>query len=135
MRDRNTFIQPKISNLARGTFGHIKRDNYEISRDLRREIDASKHISDRLCRTAQLMRKPKYSSNNSQSDLSDYASSISSSVKLSDQIPNPSCRHTTCIQHHTQPEIHLVGKNQRVDRQEYAHQELVKTSSVQSQNI
>ena len=44
------------------------------------------------------MRKPKSSRNNSQSDLSDYASSL---VKLSDQIGNLSYRHITYIQHHT----------------------------------
>ena len=80
------------------------------------------------------MRKPKCSRNNSQSDLRDYASSTSSSVKLSDQIANPSCGHTTCMQHHSQPKLHLVGKNQRVDRQEYVYQDLVETSSVQFQN-
>ena len=43
-RDRNTFTQPKISSLARDTFGYIKRENYEMSRDLRRDIDALEHI-------------------------------------------------------------------------------------------
>ena len=80
MRNRKTFTQPKISILARGTFGHIKRENYQMCGDLRRDIDASEHTSDRLCRTPQLMRKPKYSRNKSWSDLSDYVSSTSSSV-------------------------------------------------------
>ena len=53
------------------------------------------------------MRKPKYNRNNSQSDLSDYVSSTSSSVELSDQI---ACGYTTCIQHHTQCKICLIGK-------------------------
>ena len=59
MRDRNTFTQPKISISVKNTFGHIKRGNYEMGRDLKREIDASEHISERLCRAAQLMMKPK----------------------------------------------------------------------------
>ena len=63
-----------------------------------------------------------------------YTSSTSSSINFSDQIVNPSHGHTTCMHHHTQPNIQLVGKNQRVDRQDYVYQELVETSSVQSQN-
>ena len=51
--------------------------------DLRREIDASEHISDRLHKTAQLKSKPKYRRNNNKSDLSDYTLSTSSSVKCS----------------------------------------------------
>ena len=105
MRDKNTFTQPKISCSVRDTFSHVKRENYEISRDLeeswkRNKIDASEHISDRLHKTAQLMRKPRYSINKSQSNLSD-VSCTSSSVKLSDQIANPSCKHTTCMEYHT----------------------------------
>ena len=64
----------------------------------------SAHISDRLCKTAQLIQKPKFSINNSQSDLSDYTSSISSSVKLSDQMANLSYGH------HAQPKIHSIEK-------------------------
>ena len=36
MADRNIFTQPKISSLARDIFGHIKGENSEISRDLRK---------------------------------------------------------------------------------------------------
>ena len=64
MSDKNTFTQPRISSSERDDFGHIKGENYEMSTDLRKEIDASEHISDRLHKTAQLMRKPKYSRNN-----------------------------------------------------------------------
>ena len=52
MKDRNTFTKPKISSLARDTFDHNKRENYEMCGDLRRDRDESEHISDRLCRTA-----------------------------------------------------------------------------------
>ena len=89
MRDRNTFTQPKILRLARYTSGHIIKGNYEMCEDLKREIDALEHISYRLHRTAQMMRKSTYSRNNSQSNLNDYASSMSSSVKLPDQMANP----------------------------------------------
>ena len=67
------------------------------------------------------MRKPKNIRNNSQNNLHDSVSSTSSSVKLSDQIVNPSHGHNTFIQHHTHLKIYLVGKNQMVDRQEYVY--------------
>ena len=73
------------------------------------------------------MRKPKSRRNNGQSDLSDYASSISFSVKLSDQIVNHSCRHSH-KQYHTWPKCHSLYI------QDYVYQESVETSSVQSQN-
>ena len=38
--------------------------------DLRRDIDVSEHIYDRLCGTVQLMRKPKYSRNNRVTEVS-----------------------------------------------------------------
>ena len=44
MRDRNTFTQPRISSSERDAFGHFKVEIYEMIRDPRREIDASKHI-------------------------------------------------------------------------------------------
>ena len=84
MRDRSTCTQPRISSLERDAFGHLKVENYEMSRDPRREIDASQHISDRLHKTAQLKGKPKFRTNNSQRNLNDYPSSTSPSVKLSD---------------------------------------------------
>ena len=80
MRDRNIFTQPKISSSVRKTFGDIKRENYEMSRDLRRKIDVPEHISDRLCKKAHLIRKPNNNRNNSQGDLSDYTYSTSSSL-------------------------------------------------------
>ena len=81
------------------------------------KIDTSEHISDRLHKTAQLMRKPKYSGNNSQSDFSDNIAFTLFSVKLSDQIENPQHRYTTCIQYHNQPKIHPVEKNKgQIDR-------------------
>ena len=63
IRNRNVCTQPGIPSSERDTFDHIKVGNYEMSRDIRREIDASEHISDRLCKTAQLMRKPKFGRN------------------------------------------------------------------------
>ena len=65
MRDRNTTTQLKLSSFARDTFGYNRRENYEMYEDFRVNIDASGHISDRLHRTAKLMRKPKYSRNKS----------------------------------------------------------------------
>ena len=70
---------PEIKNFhpaqnvkfSKGHFSHIKRENSENSRDFGRERDASEHISDRLPKTAQLMRKHKYSRNNIQNNLSD----------------------------------------------------------------
>ena len=59
MRDKSTVTQPKISCLARDTFGHIKRENYEMHGDLRGDMNASEHVSDRLYGTAQLMKNPK----------------------------------------------------------------------------
>ena len=50
--------------------------------DLGVNIDTSEHISDRLCRTTQLVRKPRYSRNNGQSDLSKYVSLTSSLVRI-----------------------------------------------------
>ena len=133
MRDRNILNQPRISSLTRDTFGHIKRENYEMSRDLGREIDASEHISNRLSKTAWFIRRTKSSRNKSQGNLSDYTSCSSSSVKFVSQIAIhyvdilPVCN--------TIPNLKFTyKKNQRVDRQQYVYQELVETSSVQSQN-
>ena len=103
-----------------------------MCKDLRVDTEASEHISDRLHRTAQLIRKPKYGRNNIQSELSHYTSSTSSSVKILDQIANPSHRHINCIQLHTQTKIHLVWKSQSVDRRENKYHDLVAISSVQS---
>ena len=98
MRDRNTAIQPKSSSLARDTFSYMKGENYEMHEDPGVDMDASEHISEKYHRTAQLMMRPKYSRNTSQSNVSDYTSSTSSSVRIPDQIANPSCGHITCMQ-------------------------------------
>ena len=67
MRDRNTTIQPKLSSFERDTFSYNRRENYEMFEVPRVDIEVSEHISGRLHRTAKLMRRPKYSRNNSQS--------------------------------------------------------------------
>ena len=103
--DRQTSRRQKPNIPSRPN--SLKVDNFEMSRDLRREIDYSEHISDRLCKIKQLIRKPKSSRNNSQSDWSDYTSFTSSSAKHSDQIANPSCRHMH-LQHFVWPKIHSV---------------------------
>ena len=107
MRDGKTTVQPKLSGLAKDTF------SYEIHDDLRVDIHVSEYISDRLYRTVQFIRKPKYNRNNSQSDVSDYAPSTQSSVRIPDQIANLSCGHITCMQPCTRSRIHLVGKSQK----------------------
>ena len=89
-RDRNAFVQPISPSLARDNLAYTKIENYNMHEDSKVNIDASEHISNRLHRTAQLMRKSRYSRNNSQSNLSDYASPTSSSVRVPDQIANPS---------------------------------------------
>ena len=97
MAKRNIFTKPKISSLARDTFGCTRNKNYDTCEDHTGDRDALEHISDRLCRVVQLMKKPKYSRNNSKSNLSDYVSSPSSSVKITNQTVNPSCGCITCI--------------------------------------
>ena len=73
--NRNTVNQPHSPSLVGDTLDYTKKENYNMHEDLKVNIDVSEQISDRLHRTAQLMRKSRYNRNNSQSDLSDYASS------------------------------------------------------------
>ena len=58
----------------------------KIDEDSKSNIDATEHTSDRLCRTALLVRKSRYNRNNSQNDLSDYVSSTSLSARDHNQI-------------------------------------------------
>ena len=102
----------------------------KLSKNSERYKGASECISDQLCKMAQLMRRFKFSRNNSQSHLSDYTFFTSSSVKISEQVTNPSCECITSIQYHTLPKIYLTGKIQRGDR----YQDSVETSSLQSHN-
>ena len=59
-----------------------------MNEDSEVNIHASEHISDRLCRPAQLMGKPRYNRDYSQSDLSKYASLTSSSISDLIQMTN-----------------------------------------------
>ena len=129
-RERIPFTQPKMPSVASNTFGLIKSENYEISKYSNRYKATSEHISDQLCKMPHLLKKSKFSRNNSQSYLSDYTSSTSSSVKLPKQITNPSPECIPSIQHHNQPKIHLAGKVHRID----SYCDSVETSSLQSQN-
>ena len=111
VRDRNTVIQP--ISLAKDALDYTKRENYKMHEDLRVNIDVSEHISDRLHKTAQLLRKSRYSRKSIQSDLSDYTSSTLSLVRIPDQISNPSCEHITFTQPHNQYIIQLLEKSQK----------------------
>ena len=79
------------------------------------------------------MEKSRYSRNNSQSDLSDYASSTSSPVRIPDQIANPSHKQITCMQPHSWSEIHIVEKSQKFDRREIVYHGSVEILSAQTQ--
>ena len=85
---------------------------------------------DQLCRTPQLVRKTKLKRNDSQSDLKDYTSSTSSSIKITKQITNQSHGGITCIQHTVRSKIPTAGKVQRLD----SYPDSIETSGVQSQN-
>ena len=73
------------------------------------------------------MRKLKLCRNDSQGDLSDYAYSTSSFIKILKQIANPFHGCTTCTQYHARPKIQKV---QRIN----SYPDSVETSCVQSQN-
>ena len=93
-------IQPKSPGLARDTSDYAKREIYKMHEDFRVNIDVSEYISNRLHRTAELMRKSGYSRSNSQSDFSDYSSSTLSSMRTPYQIANPSPECIMCMQPH-----------------------------------
>ena len=103
-----------------------------MHKDLEVNIDASEHISNILHRAAQLMRKSRYSRNNNQSNLSDYTSSTSSSMRVPNQITNPSCECITCIQPHKLSQIHSVEKSQKFNKRASVYCELAETSSAQT---
>ena len=87
--DQNMFVQPQSPTLVRDTLDYTKKEKCNMKEDSEVNIDASEHNSDRLCRTAQLIRKSRYNRYNSQSDLTDYATSTSSSVRDPIQMTNP----------------------------------------------
>ena len=62
-----------------------------------------------------MIRKSKLSKNDSQSNLSDYASSISSLVRVTEQIINPSHRWTIYTQYCVRPKIHSAENIHRVN--------------------
>ena len=88
MSEKNIFTQSKILSVEIDTFGHIRKHKYTKNENFMRDKDVSEHISDQLHRTAQLVRKCKLSRNDSQSNLSDYASSTSSSVQFLNKLQN-----------------------------------------------
>ena len=80
------------------------------------------------------MRKSRYSRNNTQSDLSEYISSTSSSVRIPNKIPNPSHERITCMPPNTKSRIHSSKKSQKVDRRRASvYHDLVETSCIQTQ--
>ena len=81
------------------------------------------------------MRRTRYIRNNSQSDLGDYSSPTSSSVRFLNQIANPSHEHITCMQTYNQSRVHSVEKIQKFDRRVSVYHDLVETSSAQTQNL
>ena len=84
---------------ARNILDYTKKEKYKINKDSEVIIDASEHISDWLCSTDDLMRKPGYSRYNSQSDLGNYAISTSSLVRVPGQKANPSHEQIIYVQY------------------------------------
>ena len=87
MKEQNVSTQSELSQLGLDTFRHIRRDKYiqeMITFD--RDKNISDHSSHRLSRTTHLVRKSKLSTNDSQGDLSHYASSIISLARGTEQI-------------------------------------------------
>ena len=97
-RNPKTMFQSQSLTLVRDTLEYTERENQlyhkakrercKIDEDSVVNIDAWEHISNRLYRTALLVRKSRYNRNNSQIDLSNYIASTSSSVRYPSQIEN-----------------------------------------------
>ena len=87
-RNSKTKVQLQTPKLVGNTLEkenqlyHTTKDNrWKIEEGSELHLDPGEHISDRLHRTAFLVRKSKYNRNNWQNDLSNYASSASSLVR------------------------------------------------------
>ena len=127
-RNSNTIVKPQSSTLVRDV---LEYEIFPTGEGYETSIDAAEHISDRLYRTALLVREPWYNRNNCQRYLSDYASSTSSSVRDPNQIKKN--KRGTYVQHQNQLQIQSVGKSQRFDRSINVYHDLVETSSTQTQ--
>ena len=115
-RNSKTIIEPQSWTFVSDNLDYTERENqlchttqnerWKVEEGSELSIDAAEHISDRLCRAALLVRNLRYNRNNSRSDLSNYASSTSSSVKESKVTTNPLNVQFT---HTQQKKIHQVG--------------------------